>query len=451
MKNTLIISLLIIPLYILFGNDPQNQNKLKQESEEFRKSLHEQFSKEIINVADNIHIAVGYGAANSVLIEGPDSLIIIDTMYGTEAANQVFESFREISDKPVKAIIHTHSHSDHIGGTSIFSHDSQPDIYIRKVNTETMSGYDKLTDILSTRGKRQFGSELDPNEKIAGISPVIYPKGGIGEGKMKPTKYIVTDDRIKLNIAEINLEIVAAPGETDDHIYIWIPGKKVLICGDNFYWSFPNIYAIRGTKYRDVTKWISSLNKIIDEKPEYLISGHARPIIGGEKIRKTLTNYRDAISHVFYKTLEGMNNGLSPDEMTHEIELPDSLSNVEYLNEFYGVIDWSVRSIYTGYLGWFDGNPTNLFPMSPKEEAERILSIVGSEEKLIEMVENAIVSKDYQWACKLSDYLIAIKPSKPVAQLLKAKALRELADQQKSSNARHYYLSTAKEIEAKYR
>ncbi len=412
---------------------------------EKRKVLSKQFQKEIITVTEKVHVAVGYGASNSVLIDGVDSLIIVDTMLGTEAAENVLAAFRKITDKPIKAIIFTHSHSDHIGGASVFARDSNPEIYARSTIKNALSGYENLRDIMNIRARRQFGSDLPQAEKIAGIAPVYRPLGGIGEGKLTPT-HIIHEGRKKTRMAGINLEFVAAPGETDDHLYIWLPEEKVLICGDNYYFSFPNLYAIRGTQYRDISKWVNSLDKMIQEDAEYLISGHARPIIGKENVHKVLTDYRNAINFVLTETLKGMNEGMTPDGLAQSVKLPEDLASKDDLQEFYGVIEWSVRSIYSGYFGWFDGNPTNLFPLSPVEEAKRILSIVGSEEKLLNKVETAITEKDYQWACQLADYFIALEPESKDAKLLKAKALLALAEEQMSSNARHYYLSVAKEL-----
>lgn len=421
---------------VLLSAVPQTQ-KGKRE-----KILAAEFKKELIKVTDGVYTAVGFGASNSSLIEGIDGVIIVDTMMCTEAAKLVMKAFREITQKPVKAIIYTHSHTDHIGGASVFAGNSNPVIYAIKNQKVGLAGYEKLADIIKKRSRRQFGSDLVNTEKIPGIAPIYRPAGGYAAGKMEPT-HECHEERTLLTVCGIDLELVAAPGETDDHLYVWIPDKKVLLCGDNFYCSFPNLYAIRGTRYRDVSKWIKSLNKIITEQPDYLISGHARPISGSVQVRKNLTAYRDAISFIWDQTLEGMNQGLTPDQLVETIRLPSELADNRYLQEYYGVVEWSIRAIYCGYLGWFDGNPTNLFPLSPSEEAERMVSLAGSRDKLLSAAQKALNSKDYQWTCQLCDYLLVLVPESTSVKRLKAQALEALAVQQMSSNARHYYLSTA--------
>lgn len=308
-----------------------------------------------------------------------------------------------------------------------------------------MPGYDRLEEIIGIRSMRQWGSHLEPDEKIPGIAPVKRPLGGRGAGKVKPAHYL-TEKRTRLTLAGIEMDLVAAPGETDNHLYVWIPDSRVLICGDNFYCSFPNTYAIRGTRPRDVSQWIDSLTEIVNEGAAQLISGHARPLSGRDTVYRTLTDFRDGIRHIYDETLNGMNRGLSPVELAHSVSLPDHLKDNRYLQDYYGVIAWTVRAIYSDYLGWFDGNPTQLFPLSPVEEAGHMVRLAGSEEALMRRIEDALKSEDYQWACQLSDYLLALHPDSQEVKKLKADALLALADLQMSSNARHYYLTAAKEL-----
>ena len=119
-----------------------------------------------------------------------------------------------------------------------------------------------------------------------------------------------------------------------------------------------------------------------------------------------------------------MNRGLAPDELVERIELPCGLADKPYLKQYYGAVPWAVRSIYNGHLGWFDGNPSNLFPLSPKDEAKRLSSIAGGEEKLISYLQKSIKQEDWQWACQLADHIIALNEKHADdAQKLKIKAL----------------------------
>jgi alkyl sulfatase BDS1-like metallo-beta-lactamase superfamily hydrolase len=409
--------------------------------------LQNEFQKGLVKAADGIWVAVGYGAANTTLIEGDTGAIIIDTMYGTEAARHALAVFREVTDKPITAIIITHGHADHKGATSVFQEDGTPLILARRPAEATLARYGELASVRSERGRRQFGSGLALADKIDGIAPVHRPTGGVQAGVVKPTRYVEAE-REAISIAGVNLVLLAGPGETADHLLIWLPEQRVLFGGDNFYMSFPNLYAIRGISYRDVSQWVDTLDSMISLEAEVLITGHSRPVIGAPTVRSVLTDYRNAIDHVLTATLAGANRGMTPDELAASVRLPANLAEKPYLQEYYGVIEWSVRSIYAGYLGWFNGNPTQLFPLSPLDEAERMIRLAGSAATLLEAAREALTMGEYQWACQLLDHLLVLEPDSRDLKQLKASALRFLAASQPSSNSRHYYLSSAEELES---
>jgi uncharacterized sulfatase len=229
-------------------------------------------------------------------------------------------------------------------------------------------------------------------------------------------------------------------------LYVWLPKQKVLFAGDNFYKSFPNLYAIRGTPYRDVKQWADSLDAMLKLDAVALVGGHTRPIIGADEVREVLTNYRDAVRFVHDKTVEGMNKGLAPDELVEYVRLPDHLADQEYLQEFYGNVQWSVRATFSGYLGWFDGNPTNLFRLTPAEEARRIAALAGGEDALLAKAREANASGDMQWAAQLSDYLLALHPESSDAKQIKAEALLRLGERCVTATGRTYYLTVAQEL-----
>lgn len=412
-----------------------------------------EFEQQVIDVADGVHVAVGFGLANSILIEGTDGVIIVDTMESARAARAVKDEFDKITTKPVKAIIYTHHHYDHVMGAKVFAGDDNPDVYAHET---TMGDIQRTTGTFGAamlpRNIRQFGILLPPEEKVnAGIGGgLVLDFRGSPSQFLPPTKTLSLE-RMKLTIAGVKLELVHAPGETDDQLYVWLPESKVLLSGDNYYKAFPNLYAIRGTRFRDPQLWVASLDKMLAEHPEHLVPSHSQPISGAEEIAEVLTNYRDGIQSVIDQTIEGINAGLTPDELASTVELPADLAEKPYLKQFYGTVPWSVRSIYVGNLGWFDGNATNLFPLPPRERAARMAKLAGGEEALRERVQEALAAEDYQWAAELADHLIALDPKAPEPHQLKAKALLALGVRQISANARNYYLSSAREHESKAR
>ncbi len=454
MQKTLNLRLLICSLLglIIISACSQSQppERLEVESNPDLAAHSAEFKQEVIKVIDGVYVAVGFGLANSVLLEGDDGVVIVDAMESAEAARPVKEAFNKITSKPVKGIIYTHFHSDHTQGAVVMAGKDNPEVYSHESTLYYLKRIASVTrETTYRRAMRQFGTLLPEGGLVnCGIGPELKFNESSTIAILPPTRTF-GNDPLELDIAGLKLVLMHAPGETPDQIFIWLPQKKVLLPADNFYKSFPNLYAIRGTAYRDVTLWVKSLDKMRALGAEYLVPHHTRPIAGADKIYQTLTNYRDAIQYVHDQTIRLMNQGLLPLEIVERVKLPAHLARQSYLHEYYGTVPWSVRAIFEGYLGWFGGNATDLFPLSPPERAKRFVDLAGSEQRLIDHAKQAVAKKDYQWALELCDQLLQINLDSEVVRELKAEALKSLGSQQIAATARNYYLTQALEIEKK--
>jgi alkyl sulfatase BDS1-like metallo-beta-lactamase superfamily hydrolase len=408
----------------------------------------QEFEPQVIEVTPGVHCAVGFGLANSILIEGPDGVIVVDTMESALAAKNVKREFDKITDKPVKAIVYTHNHYDHIMGAKIFAGDDQPEVYAHELlMTLVQRAQGPMRDAMLSRNIRQFGITAPRDSFLnAGIGPRLVLDARSPLSSFIPPTKTIGDGRTELEIAGMPVHLVHAPGETADQIYVWLPLQKTLCAADNFYKAFPNLYAIRGTPYRDPQHWVESLDQMLAEEPEHLVPSHTRPISGREQVREALTGYRDGIASVLQQTLDCMSRGMTPDQIIAEVKLPAELAENSFLQEFYGTIPWSVRAIYAGNLGWFDGNPSHLFPLSDRSRAEQMVKLVGSRQALLDKASEAHQSGDHQWAVELVDHLLALDVQDAEALELKSQCLASLAVRQRSANARNYYMTTAREL-----
>ena len=441
----IMLAVMVFTAQMVWGQDSQATRLLRARTAEFDQA--------VIKVTDNVYTAVGYSVQPVSMIVGDDGLIIVDTGMDTVSAEQVLADFRKITSKPIKAIVLTHSHGDHTGGLPVFAGKDNPPIW-GKANFGSESDPLKAAGLTfhKTRGARQGGFKLPPEKRINnGIAKAYWPKRGgavfHSDDEIGPT-HTFSESRKKMEIAGIQLELVAVNGETADALYVWLPEKRVLFSGDNFYKSWPNLYAIRGTMYRDVRAWADAVDMMLQEKPDYLVPGHTRPIIGRETIAEMLTDYRDAIRFVFDKTIEGMNRGLTPDELVDYVKLPPRFQGKDYLREYYGNVQWSVRQIFNAHLGWFDGNPSTLFPLSPKQEAGRLVDLAGGADVLLTKARQALAADDPQWAAQLCDHLLALNPEAKAPKLVKADALEAIAENVLSGIGRNYYLTVAQELRA---
>ena len=442
--------LIILQLFVscsetitLESSEPQTPKDLIAHSKEFK--------KELITVTDGVHVAVGYALANSILIEGENTNIIIDTTGTEETAREVKALFDAINPNPVESIIYTHNHADHTYGATVFAEGSSPDIYAHSTTEIYLSRViGILRPIISSRSNRMFGNAL-PKEQVEnnGIGPFLeIGRDGRKPGLLYPTKTFT--DQIEFEAAGHKIQLFHAPGETNDQLFVWLPEKKALFPGDNFYKTFPNLYTIRGTPYRDLVGWVNSIDMMRYLEPEYLVPSHTRPIVGKEKINTLLTTYRDAIQFVHDQTVRLMNLGLDPNEIAEQLVLPKHLGDSPYLKEFYGTPAWSAKNVFSGYLGWFDGNPSTLKPLPLKDEAEKMIQLSGDWDSLFKVAEDAFLTDDFQWSLQLTDYLLRSRPDDQKTKLLRQSALEGLGSQESNPNSRYYYLSSAAQLDENY-
>jgi len=410
-----------------------------------------EFEKKVYQVTDGVHQAVGFGLANSILVEGEQCVVVVDAMGSVESARAVRVAFERISPKPIGALIYTHNHADHVFGGKGFVADGEVEV-IAHQSTEFY--IDRLVNILrpvlSRRSARMFGSYLPRRGDDAMVNAGIGPHLEIGHaggtvGLIRPTRTF--RDHLELELCGVQFQLVHAPGETNDQIFVWLPEKRVLLPGDNVYKAFPNLYTIRGTLYRDVLEWSRSIDKMRALEPEHMAPSHTRPVSGAERVSEILTAYRDAIQYVHDQTIRGINRGLTPDELVEEVQLPPHLKSHPYLQEFYGTVEWSVRSIFTGYLGWFDGDAAALSRARPEERARGFVELAGGEEELLAAARAALAEERYRWAAELATQVLRADPDLKEARRLKAAALRALGRRSISSNGRNYYLTQALELE----
>jgi len=410
----------------------------------------DEFNQEVLTYetpGGRIHFAIGFGIANSIMIEGQNANIIIDTADSTYEAEKIYSLFSQLNSNPIEAIIYTHNHGDHTFGAAhylgiqekkpiIIAH-QDTDFYVQRI-------MGILNPIITTRSAKMFGTML-PDEDLINVG--IGPNLSVSKsptGYIKPN--VTFEDKLITNIAGIDLELYHAPGETNDQIFIWLPKHKALMPGDNIYKTFPNLYTIRGTSHRDVKGWINSLDHMSSFDAEFLFPSHTRPVEGKNEIQEIIILYRDAIQYIHDQTIRLMNQGLYPDQIIEEIELPKELADSPYLFEFYGTLRWSVKSIYNGYLGWFNGNPSELDPLSRLEKAKRISGLAGGNEKLFEELKVAVRDTDMQWALELSDYLLALDHNVKDVKNLRAEALVYEGLRSSNPNKRNYFLSSAMEL-----
>ncbi len=398
----------------------------------------------IVNkLAENVYVLQYFGASNAILIVGDDGCILVDAFESDGYAVDAKKEIEKITNKPVTTIIYTHTHADHTGGASVFS-DTVKKVIAHVSYVPVIGRQEQIAQASGKRAFHQFGVGLSLEESISmGLNPAVAPNG---RPQPLPVDQYVDENETVMRIEGVELHLIAVPGETDDEQAVWLPEQKILCSGDNYYASWPNLCALRGSTYRDVDQWVASLGKYLSFPAEFLVPGHGEVIEGHARIAQVIGNYRDAIEWVLDQTLKGINEGKSPDELAASIQLPEQWKDLPYLQEYYGTIAWSVRGIYAGYVGWFDGNPTHIGALPVRERAEKQLAIMGGTDRVSTAIKEALIEQDMQWAMELCDILLDAQVKIDEAKQWKAEACIYLGRMQTSANGRHYYLSYAKEL-----
>lgn len=417
-------------------------------------------AQRIYRVAERVYCAVGYALANIIFVVGDEGVVVIDATEAVSAAKRIYEDFCSIDPRhatlPIKAVVYTHNHSDHTGGVRAFVDEAalaSGDVEIiahRSLMDTVINNANLVAPILATRSAYSFGMllPLGPEGQVnAGIGPLLVPEP---PSFLAPTR--VFDDRLEVVLAGIRFEFRYAPSEADDEIVMWLPDLDVLLSAEVIQGEcLANVHTLRGTRYRDPVRWYGTIDMMRGFAAKHMVPAHGRPVSGSGAVEELLTAYRDAIQFIHDQTIRHMNFGLTPDELADAIPaLPPHLATHAWLGEYYGTVKHSVRQVYGGQLGWFDGDPASLDPLPRQARARRMVDMMGGGERVRAEARRALEESDFRWAAELATLLVRLDTGDDDARRLKASALRELGYRTENINWRNWYLTAANELERAY-
>ncbi|HEY7547716.1 MAG TPA: MBL fold metallo-hydrolase [Blastocatellia bacterium] len=369
-----------------------------------------------IKVNEAIFQAVGF--SNTFMVTTSEGNVIIDTSMPFNAARHK-QMLRAENSGPVKYIILTHAHGDHTGGVSAWK-EAGTEVIAQRNHVEFMNYQTRLAGFYALRNAAQFSL------------PIPQPREWAGNYGANIVATKLFDDRYEFKLGDVTFEIFSTPGETPDHLTVWVPKYKAAFVGDNFYASFPNIYTLRGTPPRWALDYVQSLNRVLALKPEILLPSHGEPVYGNAEITRQLTRYRDAILYVHDEVVKGMNAGKDVWTLMRDIHLPASLE----VGESYGKLSWSIRGIYEGYVGWFDLKPETMYEQPASSVYADLVKLAGGADAVAKLAgERTAAGKPIE-ALHLTSIALAAVPSNHAALEARLKALEALRDQCRNSNER---------------
>lgn len=410
----------------------------------------------LFKVTDRMYQVRSQDISNITFIEGDTGVIVIDPLVTAGAAKASLDLYyQHRPQKPIVAIIYTHSHTDHYGGVKGLV--SEEEVKSGKVQIFAPNGFmeEAISEnvlagtIMSRRALYSYGLLLPHN-----------PQGNIGNGLgvtlttgyptiIAPTQ-LITQTGEKRVIDGLEFDFLMAPGsEAPAEMHFYIPALKALCTAENATHTLHNFYTLRGAKTRDTSKWASYLNETLDRwgsQAEVLFMPHTWPVWGNQHINDYIGKYRDTIKYIHDQTLHLANQGYTLNEVGDMIKLPPSLAHNWASRGYYGSVSHNARAVYNYYLGYYDGNPANLHPYGQVEMGQRYVKALGGSAHAINLARDAFNQGDYRWAAELLKQVIAADPNDQVAKNLQADTFEQLGYQAESATWRGFYLTGAKEL-----
>jgi alkyl sulfatase BDS1-like metallo-beta-lactamase superfamily hydrolase len=398
-----------------------------------------------------VHCPLGL-LGNSTIVEGDDGLIVYDTGVNAEAGTHIAAEIGKISDKPIKAVFYSHHHGDHYNGTSAIVDPSAVaagDVAIYawdNFEEERRNEFGEIA-VRQAMGVAYYGGAFLSAEDMHHHGIGLIPAGGTA-GYLPPTHLLSEDTQ--LEIAGVTLNVFYTGGEAISEFGIHVPEYEMVIIADEFFTGLPNMHSIRGSKPRIPDNYIAALDRVLEIEPAWLLGSHIMPIEGKDAITEIVARYRDATQYLWDQSIRLINKGYTAVELQHALkDLPDHLYEPPYSVPTYGTPYTSVPEFFTGWVSWFSGDATELFPSEPRSRAERFVALMGGSDTVLDEAKSAHTAGDHQFAAELAQLVVRAEPDNDDGKLLKAAALRALGYQELNPIARSWYLTGALELEGK--
>ncbi len=408
----------------------------------------------LFRVTDRIYQVRGYDLANMTLIEGDTGWIVIDVMTTRETANAAMELVREhLGQRPISAVIYTHSHIDHFGGIRGVLSDEDlergtPIIAPEGFLEEAVSENVLAGTAMSRRASYMFGFLIDRHARG-------HVDSGLGKGTapgsyglVAPTEIVDGIERT-IEIDGLTMVFQNTPGaEAPAEMMIYFPELAAMCGAENVSHVLHNVLTLRGAKVRDALRWSGYLDAAIAraKNTQVLFASHHWPTWGNAEIVDYLKKQRDIYKFIHDQGLRLANRGLTPREIAEEIELPESLAKTFAVRGYYGTLSHNVKAVYQHYFGWFDGNPANLEPLPPEDAAVRYVAAMGGSASVLEKAKAAYDAGEYRWAAELLNHLVFAQPGNDAARGTLANTYDQLGYQAESGPWRDFYLTGAEEL-----
>ena len=410
----------------------------------------------LYEVVEGIYQVRGFDISNITFVEGDTGLIVIDPLVSTEVASAALTLYRsQRGDRPVVAVIYTHSHVDHFGG--VLGVTSQADVDAGTVTVLAPEGFMEhivqenvyAGPAMLRRATYMYGSLLERGP---------YGQVGCGLGQTPSTgevavivpTLVIHRTGETHTIDGVEIEFQMAPGtEAPAEMHFYFARFHALCMAENATHNLHNLLTLRGALVRDPHAWSGYLTEAIDTfagRADVVFASHHWPTWGRDSIVEFLSLQRDMYAYLHDQTLRLLNRGHTGVEIAEMFQMPPALERAWHTHGYYGSVSHNVKAVYQRYMGWFDGNPARLWPHPPEALAARYVDAMGGIDRVVELAQKAFDSGDFRWAATLLDHAVFTDSAHAAARALYADTLEQLAYGAENAVWRNFFMSGATEL-----
>ena len=407
-------------------------------------------------VPGKIYQIRGFDLANMTLIRGDTGWILFDVLLVKETAAAALEFARtELGELPVVAVIYSHSHADHFGGIRGVLDEAEiesgkvPIIAPRGFMENAIAENVYAGNAMTRRASYQYG-------RVLPVSPFGQVDSAIGKatangtlGLVAPTQ-VIEEDFEEHTIDGVRMVFQNTPGtEAPAEMNTWFPDLKVFWAAENITATIHNVYTLRGALVRDALKWSKGINDALYRfggDAEVMLASHNWPRWGNDRIQEVMRAQRDAYANLNNQVLHLANQGVTINEIHNEYEVPESLQKQWSVRQYHGSEFHNSRAVLNRYLGYWDGNPATLAPLSPAESAPLYVEMMGGADSILRKGHSLFEAGEYRHAMEIVNKLVYAEPQNKRAKSLLADVFEQLGYQYESASLRNSFLSAAREL-----
>jgi alkyl sulfatase BDS1-like metallo-beta-lactamase superfamily hydrolase len=411
----------------------------------------------LYEVVPGIYQVRGLDISNVTFVEGDTGIIVIDPLVSTEVAAAALALYRTHrgGDRPVVAVIYTHSHVDHFGG--VLGVTTQAEVDAGAVAVLAPEGF------IEHAVKENVYAGPAMTRRATYMYGTLLPRGpqdqvGCGLGQAPSTGEVavivptidIRETGEKHTIDGVEIDFQMAPGtEAPAEMHFYFPRYRALCMAENATHNLHNLLTLRGALVRDPHAWSGYLTEAIDtfaDRADVVFASHHWPTWGHEDIVEFLSVQRDMYAYLHDQTLRLLNRGYTGVEIAEMFQMPPALERAWHTHGYYGSVSHNVKAVYQRYMGWFDGNPGRLWPHPPEALAPRYVDAMGGIDRVVELAQAAFDSGDFRWAATLLDHAVFTDSDHAAARALYADTLEQLAYGAENATWRNFFMSGATEL-----